>query len=309
MNHRAEPRARWRKITDRLKHNPSALKLADWLGRGRGRFRLFDRFVNFSPAPLKPDLTNWEQRTLSVVWLGHASLLIRMGGLTIYTDPVFSNRIGLGLGLITAGPQRLVGLPLPVDHLPKPDLILVSHAHFDHLDRPTLARLPRTADVITSQGNADLLADLRFRSLTQLEVGAATKVGRISVTAIPVQHWGARVFHDMHRGYCGFLLESGPHRLLFGADTAYQEGWKSLGPVDFAAVGIGAYNPWVASHATPEQAVAMADHCQARIIAPIHHSTFKLSHEPLSEPIARFKAAVTLERIAFAQIGGSWTAE
>lgn len=307
----AEPSARWRKVADALKHNRAALWAADRLGRGKGWCRVLDRWGGggIPESPVVPDLRGWEERELSVVWLGHASLLIRMGGVTIYTDPVFSNRIGLGLGLMTAGPRRLVKVPVERRELPRPDLVLLSHAHFDHCDLPTLARLDgKGADLVISWNNLDLVRGLGFRSVRELAVGEAAQFGEVKVTAVPVRHWGARVFHDVSRGYCAYLLEAGGRRVLFGADTAYQELWKRIGPVDLAAIGIGAYNPWEASHATPEQAAAMAEHCGAAMIAPIHHSTFKLSHEPMGEPMERLRRVVGSDRIAFGEVGGSWTA-
>lgn len=315
---RLEPKARWKFFADRAKHNRLALRLADRLGRGQGKLRLLDRLGSrcIPPAPLTPDLSDWTSRHASAVWLGHASILFRLAGLTVLTDPVFSDRVGIGLGLATAGPRRLTALPLPPDKLPAADLILLSHAHFDHLDRPTLARLPKSARVLISAGNRDLVDDLGFADVTELAVGDSHKVGGVGgvgqagalrITAIPVQHWGARVFNDTHRGYCAYLLETATHRILFGADTAYQEHWKAFAPVDLCCVGIGAYDPWVAAHATPEQAAEMARHAGARLVLPMHHRTFKLSHEPLADPLRRLKLALPPERLALTDIGGQWT--
>ncbi len=118
------------------------LKIADQLGRSRGRLAVLDH-LNLPPkSRLKPDLTRWEEHDLAAAWIGHATVLLRVGGMTILTDPVFSSRVGVGLGLMTVGPRRLVAPALKLRELPPIDLILISHAHFDHLDRPTLARLP-----------------------------------------------------------------------------------------------------------------------------------------------------------------------
>src|SRR5262249_19032457 len=138
----------WRQYTDWAKQKPVMLRLADALGRGRGRLRFFDDVNPPAPAPLKPDLTNWEQRDLAAAWLGHATVLLRLGGKTILTDPVFSSRVGIGTGLVTIGPRRFNRPALSIRQLPKVDLILISHAHFDHLDRPSLSRLPKNIPVI-----------------------------------------------------------------------------------------------------------------------------------------------------------------
>src|SRR4051794_17828139 len=161
----------WRQITDRAKKSPLMLRIADTMGRGRGRLRLFDD-VNPPVKPaLMPDLTGWEQRDLAAAWIGHATVLLRIGNLNILTDPVLSTRVGIGTGLFTLGPRRFVAPAIPFRKLPKLDLILISHAHFDHLDRPTLSRFPKTIPVITADRTSDLIGDLGFRDVTELRWG------------------------------------------------------------------------------------------------------------------------------------------
>jgi L-ascorbate metabolism protein UlaG (beta-lactamase superfamily) len=253
-------------------------------------------------------LTDWEQRELAAAWLGHATVLLRVGGMTVLTDPVFFNRVGVGLGLLTGGPRRLFASALTVRELPKIDLILISHAHFDHLDRPSLVRLSKRTPVVTAQHTSDLVRDLGFRSVTELAWGERTRVGGLEIAAARVNHWGARTFYDQHRGFNAYLLDAGTRRVLYGGDTAYHEGFKTLPKVDLAVVGIGAYDPWVASHATPEQAMRMADHVSADFVLPMHHRTFRLSHEPLDEPIERMLAAAGCneDRVVVREIGGQW---
>ena len=298
----------WRQFVDWAKHRPSLLHLAGTLGRGRGHFRILDRWNAPPPAPHVPTFTNWESADLAAVWLGHASVLVRIAGKTILTDPVFSNRVGLGLLLMTGGPRRFVAPPLPIRDLPPIDVIVISHAHFDHLDRPTLARLPKTSTIVTSAGNRDLLDDLGFSKVVEVPLRQTVDTDGLRMTAVEVRHWGARTFYDTHRGYSGFVIERAGRRVLYGADTAYHEGFRSIDPVDLAIVGIGAYDPWEASHATPEQAWAMAGHCRAKYVLPMHHSTFRLSHEPMEDPIRRLVAVagVDAERIVLKEVGQSW---
>lgn len=299
----------WRTITDFAKQKQWPLRLADRLGRGHGRLRVLDHLAarSLPAAESKPDLTAWHDHALAAAWIGHATVLLRLGGLTILTDPVFSLRVGLGFGLMTAGPQRLQRPALAIDELPPVDVILLSHAHFDHLDRPSLARLPKQCDVVTFRGVGDLAHDLHFRSVTELKWGESHRIGDLLVTGLPVQHWGARTFYDTHRGYGAFLLEAAGRRVLYGADTAYQEQWRGLPPVDLAILGIGAYDPYIAAHATPEQALAMADHVRAERVLPVHHSTFRLSHEPVGEPIRRMLSAVKDgDRIVVRRPGEWW---
>ncbi|MBC8106095.1 MAG: MBL fold metallo-hydrolase [Anaerolineae bacterium] len=300
----------WRKYTDWAKRRPEMLRLAAYLGRGRGRFRVLDRLNPPPLAPHKPDLSNWENEDLAACWIGHATVLLRVGGMTVLTDPVMFNKVGVGLGLITGGPRRFIAPALRLRELPKLDLILVSHAHFDHLDRPTLQRLDKCVPVITSHHTHDLIRDLGFKQVTELQWGEHLRVGEMDISAREVRHWGARTFYDSHRGFNAYLIEGAGKRVLYGGDTAYHQAFKDIGKVDLAIFGIGAYNPWEASHATPEQAWEMADHVSADHILPMHHSTFKLSHEPMNEPIERLMevAGRLVDRIVAHEIGMTWTA-
>ena len=298
----------WRRFTDWAKQSPAMLRVADRLGRGRGHTRVLDRLSRPPAAKHKPDLSNWETHSLAAAWLGHATILLRIDGQTILTDPVLFHRVGIGLGLMTAGPQRLVAAALTVRQLPKIDLLLISHAHFDHLDRPTLARLPKNIPVIAAHRISDLISDLGFKNVTELNWGESTLAGNLKITARAVKHWGARTFYDQHRGFNAYLLESPNHKVLYGGDTAYQDLFRDAGPVDLAILGIGAYDPYIAAHANPEQAMEMADHVQAKHILPMHHSTFRLSHEPLHEPMQRLLTAAgdRQDRIIIREVGQQW---
>jgi L-ascorbate metabolism protein UlaG (beta-lactamase superfamily) len=123
-----------------------------------------------------------------------------------------------------------------------------------------------------------------------------------------VAHWGARTFYDMHRGFNAYLIEAGKRRVLYGGDTAYFDGFKDIGKVDLAVFGIGAYDPYIAAHATPEQALEMANHVKADRILPMHHSTFRLSFEPDKEPIERMLTAAgkDADRVCVREVGGMW---
>ncbi len=306
---KASPRS-WRNAADWAKRELAVLRLADRLGRGRGALRLLDGLYPPPAAPLRPDLRDWKRHELAAVWIGHATILLRLGGRTILTDPVFSHRIGLGAGLVTLGPRRLIHPALSLRQLPPIDLILLSHAHFDHLDRPTLARLDRRTPVITAPQTADLIRDLGYRQVQELGWNQAFSLGDLRITAQEVVHWGARTFFDRHRGFNSYLLETPTRRVFYAADTAYTERFADLAPVDLMVVGIGAYDPYIAAHANPEQAWAMTRHAQARHVLPMHHGTFRLSHEPMGEPIQRFVSAAGEEagRIVIHRIGGQWSA-
>jgi L-ascorbate metabolism protein UlaG (beta-lactamase superfamily) len=264
------------------------------------------------PASARPQPNTWRDDRLTAAWLGHSTVLINFFGIRIITDPVLFPRCGVRLPGLTIGPKRLTAPALKTRELPRVDLVLLSHAHFDHFDLRTLHRLPRIADVVTAKNTADILRWTWFRSKTELRWGEMIelqrKAGAIRVRAFQVRHWGARLRQDMHRGYNGYVLEREGRRIIFGGDTAVTQTFAELrqrGGYDLALMPIGAYDPWIASHATPEQAVAMANAAGARHIMPIHHQTFRLSAEPFREPIDRFEEALRLEpqRIALREIG------
>lgn len=300
----------WRTTTDVLKRRQIALHLAAKLGQGRGGMRWLDEINPPARAKIVPNFAGWEDRKLSAIWIGHATVLLRIGGMTVLTDPVFTNRVGLGLWLTTLGPQRHIAAAVSARQLPKIDLIMISHAHFDHLDRQSLASLDKKTPVVTAEHTRDLVWDLGFRDVRELRWGERTRLNGLAITARQVQHWGARTFFDKHRGYNAYLLESSAGRVLYGGDTAYQELFKDIARVNLAIMGIGAYDPYIQAHATPEQAWTMANHARADFVLPMHHSTFRLSHEPMREPLERILAAAGKEsaRIPVREPGGTWTA-
>ncbi len=261
------------------------------------------------PAPHRPNPRAWPAHGLYAAWLGHTTVLIKMDGVTILTDPVFSNRVGIGLGLVTLGLKRLVAPALLPPDLPKIDLIVLSHAHFDHFDLPTLRALEsRGTRVITAARTADLLRARRYQSVRELGWGERAEAGPLQVRAFEVNHWGARVRRDIYRGYNGYTIENGRHRVLFGGDTAYTNAFRALKtrrPYDLAIMPVGAYNPWIHYHCTPEQAWQMAEHAGAEFFLPVHHQTFALGREPFLEPIERVHraAGTRTDRVAVHRIG------
>jgi L-ascorbate metabolism protein UlaG (beta-lactamase superfamily) len=161
-------------------------------------------------------------------------------------------------------------------------------------------------------GTSDLLPRRRYASVRELRwneaATVATRHGDVHVRAIEVKHWGARIRRDTWRGYTGWVVEREGRKLLIGGDTAVTSLFKDhrrFGPFDAAVMPIGAYNPWIRNHCTPEQAVAMADAAGARLFVPVHHQSFRLSNEPFMEPIERVQEALAKEhdRLAIREIG------
>lgn len=251
----------------------------------------------------------WKDEGLHAAWLGHTTVLLKIDGFTILTDPVFSARVGVAVGPLTVGIKRLVDVALDVKDLPSIDLILLSHAHMDHFDLPSLRALENTkTQVVTAAHTADLLRVRRYAFVHEVRWNETVAVGPAKITAFQVEHWGARMRGDTYRGYNGYLIEIGKRRMVFGGDTAYTDAFKrvkSSQPVDLAIMPIGAYDPWIRVHCNPEQAVQMAGHAGAEFILPVHHQTFLLSREPKLEPVQRALAAVgsATERICLRSIG------
>jgi L-ascorbate metabolism protein UlaG (beta-lactamase superfamily) len=277
---------------------------------------LRDRFAEWGreipAAPHTPAPATWSDRDITLSWLGHATVLINFYGFHILTDPVLFSRFGVDLGIGSLGPMRLVQCALSPEALPEIDLVLVSHAHFDHLDTPSLAAVRGRPAAVMASAIADLLPRSYYSSVAELRWNDTTIIttprGQALVRAVEVKHWGARLQRDTYRGYTGVVVEREGKKLLIGGDTASTTVFREhrrFGPFEAAVMPIGAYDPWIRNHCTPEQAVAMADAAGARLFVPVHHQSFQLSREPFHEPIERTQEALVRERdrLALREIG------
>jgi L-ascorbate metabolism protein UlaG (beta-lactamase superfamily) len=261
------------------------------------------------PAPWHPHLHDWPQTGLHAAWVGHSTVFLSIDGFTILTDPVFSAKIGINFGAMTVGLKRLVAPALQISAFPRPNLILLSHAHMDHFDLPSLRRLANhESSVVTAASTSDLLRVNQYCEVHELKWNQTAQIGPASVRAFEVRHWGARMRNDTHRGYNGYLIECGRYRVVFAGDTAQTDTFRHLrtaAPVDLAIMPIGAYNPWIHAHCNPEQALSMAGDAGADCILPVHHRTFELGQEPVSEPMERLLRAAggSSDRIVLSDIG------
>jgi L-ascorbate metabolism protein UlaG (beta-lactamase superfamily) len=261
------------------------------------------------PAPFHPQPRLWPDTGLHAAWFGHSTVLVKLNGFTILTDPVFSSRIGLNLGPLTVGIKRLVNAASNISELPHVDLVLLSHAHMDHFDLPSLRQLEsRKTTVVTASRTTDLLRPGRYATVQELRWNESVQVGPAKVRAFEVAHWGARMRSDVYRGYNGYLVDCEGFRFLFGGDTAYTDSFSALRSekrIHMAAMPIGAYDPWIRVHCNPEQAAMMATRAGAEYILPVHHKTFQLSREPRNEPIERLIAAAgsSPDRVCLHNIG------
>lgn len=265
-----------------------------------------------APAPQIPDPRQWPDRGLHAAWIGHSTVLLRIDGFTLITDPVFSMRAGIHLGLLTLGVKRLVEPAIVADQLPPIDLVLLSHAHMDHFDIPSLRRLEGAGtSVVTARQTSDLLRVGQYASVQEVGWGEEVRVGPAVIRGVEVNHWGARLRTDTYRGYNGYLIQAGRYRVLFAGDTADTNKLVRIGGnkrVDMAIMPIGAYNPWIRFHCTPEQAWRMSQEARAELFLPVHNQTFLLSREPVQEPLNRLREAAGAEaqRIVLDEIGGEF---
>jgi L-ascorbate metabolism protein UlaG (beta-lactamase superfamily) len=229
---------------------------------------------------------------LGVTFIGHSSFFLQLGGKNILVDPNFARWIFVL--------KRLRRPGLRMRDLPPIDAILVSHAHFDHLHRPslrTITSLTRRESgkrpiIVVPRNLRDLVTDLGFSRVVELEWWQSFQLGNIEITHTPSRHWGARVVRDVHRGYGGYVLRSGKHSVYHAGDTAYFDGFKEIGDrlgPDLALLPIGAYHPasFRNVHTSPEDALQAFQDLRARWMVPMHYGSFRLSYEPVDEPVQR----------------------
>lgn len=264
------------------------------------------KLTNHAPRP-----EEWSDSDVTFTWVGHSTVLINFYGTKIITDPIFSKRAGISLGSwLQVGPKRFSDPALSFEQVGKVDVVLLSHAHFDHFDMPSLRKLAGPhAQVITAKGTGHLLKKLGFGQVIELggRDQARLKNG-LTVTAFPVRHWGSRYPWNKTYGWTGYLLAKKEARLMYAGDTAYTPDFSELrqyGPIDVAFMPIGAYQPYIHAHCTPEQAWEMFLDSGAKWFVPIHWDTFVLSFEPAEEPLERLiqAAGEQRERIALTERG------
>jgi L-ascorbate metabolism protein UlaG (beta-lactamase superfamily) len=229
----------------------------------------------------RPEFPKLSPGQVALTWIGHASFLIQFHDLNVLIDPNFANWLFLLKRIKRAG--------LKLDHLPPIDLVLLTHAHFDHFHKPTLRRLPHPRIGVMPWGMGELAHDLGFERIIELEWWESFSRGDWRVTMTPCKHWGARTLHDEHRGYGGFVLEHQGRRIFHAGDTAYFDGFKEIKhrcAPEIALLPIGAYLPEAFRnvHMGPDEAIRAFHDLEARWLVPMHYGTFKLSFEAMDEP-------------------------
>lgn len=255
------------------------------------------------PEVARPRLAS-DADELRVTWAGQATFLLQFPGLTVLTDPMFSNRAS---PIPWAGPRRLAPPGIALDALPPIDVVLISHDHYDHLDAPTVKALGRRFGTsltwLTPPGYTDWLERRGGRLVKEVdwweEELLDTGSGTASIRALPARHWTKRRLLDARkRLWCSWSVEAGGRRVYFGGDSGYFPGYQEIGaragPFDVALLPIGAYEPrWFmkSSHMNPEEAAEAARDVRAGAMVGMHWGTFRLSDEPPLDPPLRARQA------------------
>jgi N-acyl-phosphatidylethanolamine-hydrolysing phospholipase D len=234
-------------------------------------------------------------RDPGLTWIGHATFLVKLDGVTFLTDPMFSKRAS---PLSFAGPPRLVAPGVSLDALPRIDFALVSHDHYDHADIPSLRALAaRGTRIVVPAGLADVVRAAGAEA-TELRWWEQADVAGMRVHCVPAQHFCGRGLTDRNRRlWAGWVVEGRSRRFYHAGDTGFFGGFaeigRRLGPLDLAAIPIGAYRPSAMMrpvHLDPEEAVQAALDLGAARVVGMHFGTFDLTDEPLDEPPVRFLA-------------------
>ena len=247
-----------------------------------------------------------------VTWVGHAGYVIQLDGLTVLTDPVWSDSM-------PGVPRRLTPPGVAWQDLPHIDAVVISHNHYDHLDAPTIRRLRRDTPMFVPAALGDWFTRRGFVDVTELDWWESSKLVGVDFTFVPAHHWSRRSIYDTCRTlWGGWVLTTGDgRRIYFAGDTGYGHWFSEIAErcpgIDLALLPIGAYHPqWFMQpvHMNPEEAVQACANLGARRMGTMHWGTFMLTGEPLMEPLERVRKAWTdagrpLEDLWDLPIGGT----
>ena len=236
-----------------------------------------------------------------VAWIGHATFLIKLGNTTIITDPVFSKNAGP----LIFGPKRFTEPALELNEIPKTDIFLLTHNHYDHQDMTTIRRFPfKNVKVLLPLKLGKYFSRNGYKDVNEMDWYEEIKINKnLKITFLPAVHWSKRSLTDTNKTLWGnFLIEYNGKKLLFGCDTGigniYKDIGNKYGPIDLTFINIGAYNfypimPYKDKsiyHTNPEEALEVAKNLKSKKVIGMHWGTFVLSLEPIMEPPVRFKA-------------------
>ena len=245
------------------------------------------------------DLNNLQKEDY-VAWIGHATFLLKLGEITIITDPVFSKNAGP----LFFGPKRFTEPALKLNEIPRTDIFLLTHNHYDHQDMKTIMRFPyKESKVLVPLGLKKYFKINRFKDVNEMDWYDQIRINQnLNITFLPSVHWSKRSLTDTNKTLWGsYLIEYKGKKILFSCDTGVGKIYKELGdkygPIDLTFINIGAYNFYPmasikdssAYHTNPEEALGLAKDLKSKKVIGMHWGTFVLSLEPILEPPLRFK--------------------
>lgn len=295
-------------------HTPDGFRNIDFTGHQPGDVERWRKERKAAGLPKPPSLGYhdfvrqwWQPAELNdlsedgVWWLGHASVLLRLGGQYLLTDPVFSRRAS---PLPFVGPERKTPPVISVETLPRLDALVISHNHYDHLDSATVRRLLRRFPdlrVFVPLGLGDWFRCRGARNIIELDWWQSAIFQGLAITAVPAQHWSMRTFWNRNRSlWCGWVFEGTTQRFWFSGDTGYSPQLlaipERLGEITAAALPAGAYAPrWFMSahHMDPQSAIALWQQMGMPCAFPIHWGVFELADESLDEPVLELTQALS----------------
>ena len=255
----------------------------------KGAFKDAPTYVPQYEAPDLERIKNPDPNKIQITWVGHATFLVQVAGMNILTDPMWSNRSS---PVTWAGPKRESKPGLNFADLPKIDLVLISHTHYDHLDLPTVQRLGNAPRYVVADRTKWWFKKQGITHVTELSWWESAHFGAVTVTGVPAKHWSKRgIFATNDAGWGGFVIESPAGVVYFAGDTGYSsEYFKAIGArfnIDVSLIPIGAYYPqWFFGrfHIDPREAIVVHKEVGSKKSIAMHWGTFKLTQEPLQEP-------------------------
>lgn len=227
-----------------------------------------------------------ESGKVRLTWIGHAGFYVEFGERKVVIDPIDARWLGVV--------KRLREPGLRLQELPIIDMVLVTHAHHDHMHKRSLCALRTRHGTIVPRGSARLLRRWGIGNVHEMQMWEESVFDDIKVLLTPAFHWGARFLHDTHRAYGGYVIECQGRTLYHCGDSAYFDGFRDIGQrcdIDIALMPIGAYGAPSGRdvHMNPEQAVQAFIELGAQVMIPMHYGTFPLSNEPADEPLQRLR--------------------
>lgn len=262
----------------------------DFLEWRRERRRLDKDFTDSLACESRPLISYLQEnrRDTTITWIGHSTFLIQMNGLSLLTDPVWANRMGLE--------KRLSPPGLPIHELPDIDVVLISHSHYDHLHFGSLKKLKGNFQILVPAGLKKKMIRKGFTRVTELEWWESAKLGDVKFHFVPAQHWSKRTLRDTNISHWGGFVAEGCQTVYFAGDSGYFRGFREIGQcyeIDYALMPIGAYEPEYllsVQHMNPEQAVQAFLDLGAKYFIPMHYGAFRLGDETPQEALARLQS-------------------